>query len=248
MEDKNEFGASEGPSSSGEDSLQSKITREVGENIAKNALKAGSEKAKSLFDSYTKVDVLRPYFDVEPSAVRTQLIRSLYPRLKKDCQELPKDLYGPTMLAFTLSAVLLILMKTGVGADDAIVVSAEGTIMGRSFASSFGYWFTFSAILYSVGFIFNTELTGCEILSLTGYGLFSYCLCLLVTTTASLWSPYKAFNILWGTVGLLSSTRIGLGLRAQTKDIKQGTILGVLGFAIHWLWLLRLHKAYVGAG
>lgn len=53
-------------------------------------------------------------------------------------QELPKDLYGPTMLAFTLSAVLLILMKTASGVDDAVVISAEGTIMGTSFASSFG--------------------------------------------------------------------------------------------------------------
>lgn len=54
MADSNEFGALDDQSSV-EDSLQSKITREVGENIAKNALKAGSEKAKSLFDSYTKV-------------------------------------------------------------------------------------------------------------------------------------------------------------------------------------------------
>lgn len=45
-------------------------------------------------------------------------------------------MYGPTMLAFTLSAVLLVTMKS-TGAT----VRAEGTLMGTAFGLTFSYWF-----------------------------------------------------------------------------------------------------------
>lgn len=41
------------------------------------------------------------------------------------------------------------------------------------------YWATFSAILYTVGFIFNTALTGLELLTATGYAMFVYCIVLI---------------------------------------------------------------------
>lgn len=39
----------------GTPSFQEKLTRDIGENLAKNALKASSDKAKSFFDNYAKV-------------------------------------------------------------------------------------------------------------------------------------------------------------------------------------------------
>jgi hypothetical protein len=102
-------------------------------------------------------------------------------------------MYGPVMLNFTLAAVLLVLMKTsvhgkqvGVGPGFLVVGSpadltgtlvpsellqistgVEETLMGTALAVSFGYWITFSAMLYTVGFIFNTDLTGLQMLTLT---------------------------------------------------------------------------------
>ena len=38
-----------------------------------------------------------------------------------------------------------------------------------------------TSLLYAVGFIFNTTITLAELTTLTGYGLFSYCIVLIST-------------------------------------------------------------------
>lgn len=48
-----------------------------------------------------------------------------------------------------------------------ISTGAEETLMGTALAQSFGYWVTFSAMMYTVGFIFNTDLTGLQLLTVT---------------------------------------------------------------------------------
>ena len=107
-------------------------------------LDAGSKRAKTYFDSYARVDYLQPYFDLEPSDVRSRLIGSLVPKFAKD-QPIPQDLYGPTMLSFTLSAVLLIIMKNA--ETDRTGYNAEGTVMGTAFGIAFGYWMTVTGVL-----------------------------------------------------------------------------------------------------
>jgi len=152
-------------------------------------------------------------------------------------------MYGPVMLNFTLSAVLLVLMKTSVHGKR-IMTGAEETLMGTALAVSFGYWVTCSAILYTIGFIFNTELTGLQLLTHTGYGMFAYILCLVPGVVPSLTGDREVFNVLWMVLGTLSAARLAMVLRSRTTDKKQGSIVGGVAFAIHWLWLLRLHRGY----
>eukprot|EP00037_Helgoeca_nana_P002425 m.33703 g.33703 ORF g.33703 m.33703 type:complete len:259 (+) comp12587_c0_seq1:67-843(+) len=222
--------------------IGAKVTREIGQNIATNALQVGTAKAKSFFDTYARVDLLRPYFDHTPTEIRTRLLRSLWPRTFPE-ESTIVDMYGPVMLNFTLAAVLLVLMKTSVHGKQ-ISTGVEETLMGTALAVSFGYWITFSAMLYTVGFIFNTDLTGLQMLTLTGYGLFSYCLCLAPGVVQSLTGDRELFTVLWAVVGTLSAAKIGIVMREKTTDKKQGSIVGLVAFAIHWLWLLRLHRGY----
>jgi len=41
----------------------------------------GTKSAKRAFNLYANIDILRPYFDVEPNDVRNRLLYSLVPRL-----------------------------------------------------------------------------------------------------------------------------------------------------------------------
>eukprot|EP00038_Savillea_parva_P031593 m.88435 g.88435 ORF g.88435 m.88435 type:complete len:259 (+) comp9758_c0_seq2:53-829(+) len=218
------------------------VTREIGSKLASNALEAGTAKARSFFDTYARVDLLRPYFNHTPTDVRKRLLRSLWPRTFPD-ETTVVDMYGPVMLNFTLAGVLLVLMKTSVHGKQ-ITTGAEETLMGTALAVTFGYWITFSAMLYTVGFIFNTELTGLQLLTLTGYGLFAYCLCLIPGVMSSLTGDMEFFTLLWATVGTLSAAKIAVVMRSKTADKKQGLIVGAVGFVIHWFWLLRLHRGY----
>eukprot|EP00035_Acanthoeca_spectabilis_P024144 m.452518 g.452518 ORF g.452518 m.452518 type:complete len:253 (+) comp20344_c0_seq1:34-792(+) len=219
-----------------------KVTREIGQKIASNALEAGTAKAKTLFDTYARVDLLRPYFDHTPSDVRSRLFRSLWPRAAAD-EAVVVDMYGPVMLNFTLAGVLLVLMKTSVHGKQ-ISTGAEETLMGTALAQSFGYWVTFSAMMYTVGFIFNTDLTGLQLLTVTGYGLFAYCLCLIPGMVPSLTGDRELFTTLWAIFGTLSAAKIGVVMRSKTADKKQGALVFMAAFVIHWLWLIRLHRGY----
>lgn len=71
----------------------------------------GRKQVKETFNSYGRVDLLRPYFDVEPKQVRNRLLQSLIPR-KPSQMQVTNDMYGPLMLIFTLVALLLYTMKS----------------------------------------------------------------------------------------------------------------------------------------
>ena len=68
-----------------------------------------------------QIDILRPYFDVEPVQVRNRLLASFVPVLPtaKKQPSIPGDLYGPCMVIFTLIAILLCQMKGKLGKDSA---------------------------------------------------------------------------------------------------------------------------------
>jgi protein YIPF3 len=59
---------------------------------------------------YAHIDYLRPYFDVEPKDVLNRLLNSFLPT-KSNLDSLSNELYGPLMLIFTLSAILIYEMK-----------------------------------------------------------------------------------------------------------------------------------------
>ena len=47
--------------------------------IAGKMFELGTTKAKEAFSLYGRIDILRPYFDVEPSQVQKRLISALIP-------------------------------------------------------------------------------------------------------------------------------------------------------------------------
>ncbi|EGD72952.1 hypothetical protein PTSG_04683 [Salpingoeca rosetta] len=83
------------------------LTAAVGTQV----LKSGSESASRLVSTYGRIDLLRPYFDLDPKDLRQRLLASIWPRFARQPQAIATDLYGPMMLALTLSAVLLLSMK-----------------------------------------------------------------------------------------------------------------------------------------
>lgn len=72
---------------------------------------------KDTLNSYGRIDVFRPYFDVEPRQVRNRLVQSFIPR-KPSQMHVSNDLYGPTMIVLTLVALLLCSMKSSGYSND----------------------------------------------------------------------------------------------------------------------------------
>eukprot|EP01147_Barroeca_monosierra_P004709 gene4709-6816_t len=186
------------------------LTAAVGSQI----LQSSSKSASKLASTYGRIDVLRPYFDLEPKDLRQRLLNSLWPTFSRQPKVIAIDLYGPTMIALTLSAVLLLSMK-----HSGHVLRREGTLIGTSFAVSFGYWVTLTGIMYAFGFVFNTNVTILELLTVTGYSLFSYCIVLLTSHTMT---GHLDFYMAWLIFGLMGSLRLGGVLRSRTPDTKQG--------------------------
>jgi hypothetical protein len=70
-------------------------------------LSAGKERAQTLVNSYARLDLLRPYFDVEPADIRSRLIASLWPQFSRQPQVgcvavVPSRGGGIGLLAFSL--------------------------------------------------------------------------------------------------------------------------------------------------
>eukprot|EP00043_Microstomoeca_roanoka_P002689 m.39786 g.39786 ORF g.39786 m.39786 type:complete len:271 (+) comp11654_c0_seq1:285-1097(+) len=208
------------------------VTAAVGSQM----LRSGSESASKLVSTYARIDVLRPYFDLDPKDLRQRLLQSIWPRFTRQQQVIAADMYGPIMLALTLSAVLLLSMKS-----TGHILRREGTLIGTSFAVSFGYWISLAGIMYAFGFIFNTNVTVIELLAVTGYSLFSYCVVLL---SSHLMSGHLDFYVAWLTFGTLGALRLGLVLRSRTPDAKQGMIVFAAATAIHLFYVLYLQYAY----
>ncbi|VDO31830.1 unnamed protein product, partial [Heligmosomoides polygyrus] len=136
---------------------------------------AGTKQVQDTFKSYGRIDLFRPYFDVEPSQIRIRLLRSFIPRRPSQMVTSP-DLYGPTMVVLTMVALLLLNMKTS-----GFVVQ-NGTLMGTSFFASFGSWLFLSGLLYVLCFLFGAEIPMLQLASVFGYSMTSHCLVLLLTS------------------------------------------------------------------
>eukprot|EP00039_Didymoeca_costata_P000256 m.44850 g.44850 ORF g.44850 m.44850 type:complete len:245 (+) comp10153_c0_seq1:195-929(+) len=213
--------------------VESGAAAEIGKSLADNVLDAGSKQAKSFLDQYTSVDTMRPYFDVEPAQIRTRLLQSLRPQLSPK-QNIPGDLYGPLMLVFTLAGILLMGMK-------AAEHRAEGTLMGKAFGVSFGFWIGCTGMLYFLCFVFNTKITFTELLSTTGYGMFGFCLILLLDYIQS---GQFDFFLAWLVLGSLSALKVGLVLKSRTEDPKQGMLVAIIAFLFNWVYAYHLHYSY----
>uniref|UniRef100_UPI00398F02C3 protein YIPF3 n=1 Tax=Pristiophorus japonicus TaxID=55135 RepID=UPI00398F02C3 len=209
---------------------------QLGRDVADQVWQAGKRQASKAFNLYGNIDILRPYFDVEPIQVRNRLVESLIPvRMISFPQKVAGELYGPLMLVFTLVAILLHGMKTSG------TVIREGTLMGTAIGTCFGYWLGVSSFVYFLGYLCNAQITMLQMLSLLGYGLFGPCIVLIVTYNVHL---HSLFYLLWLVIGGLSTLRMVAVMLSRT--IGQTQRLAVCGMlaALHMVFLLYLHFAY----
>ncbi len=199
----------------------------------------GKQQARKVFDLYGNIDYLRPYFDVEPKTVLHRLVLSFLPlRPSGSQQKAVGELYGPLMIVFTLVAILLMGMK------DSGHTVREGTLMGTAIGVVFGYWFLASGLYYGVSFVCNTHITFLQVLSLTGYGMFAFCIVLLIGTTFHNTVSHTMFYTIWAVLGGLSSIRmVGVYLSRTSGRSHKLTIASVVA-SIHLLFLLYLHFSY----
>ncbi|NXB52909.1 YIPF3 protein, partial [Leucopsar rothschildi] len=196
----------------------------------------GKRQASRAFSLYANIDILRPYFDVEPVQVRARLLESMIPvKMINFPQKIAGELYGPLMLVFTLVAILLHGMKT----SDTII--REGTLMGTAIGTCFGYWLGVSSFMYFLAYLCNAQITMVQMLSLLGYGLFGHCITLFVTYNIHF---HSLFYIFWLVVGGLSTLRMVAVLVSRTVGHTQRLILCGTLAALHMLFLLYLHFAY----
>ncbi|XP_062505383.1 protein YIPF3-like [Corticium candelabrum] len=225
------------PPTSKPENYLNQMQTEIGKEMAGQMWQAGKQSARRAFDLYANVDLLRPYFDVEPRQVAKRLLQSLIPRLPSKEIRIEGDLYGPTVLTFTLVAILLLTMK----ASGHTV--REGTLMGTAIGVSFFYWLGTSLLYFFLAYLFNSSVSLNKVLSLVGYGMFGPCLCLLYSLLfhSNSGSP---FYLSWILLTGFSALRIGFALASTTLLRRHGFVLGSVAFGVHLLFVLYVKLAY----
>ncbi|UJR27748.1 hypothetical protein I4U23_009023 [Adineta vaga] len=199
---------------------------------------AGRTRAQQAINLYANLDYLRPYFDVEPKELVNRLLHSLVPRWPSPDENIKSELYGPSMIVFTLAAILIYQMKLSSHSIQ------DGTLIGTSFLVCFGYWIGSSFAISSMSYICNTRLNLMQILSINGYALFSHTIVLLLATFIHTGHDHLLFYGLWCIVGGVAAVRIMLIIMARTINPQYRALLGLFVVSIHMFFLLYLHFAY----
>ncbi|KAK6739068.1 hypothetical protein RB195_020879 [Necator americanus] len=198
---------------------------------------AGSKQMKDTFKSYGRIDIFRPYFDVEPSQVRIRLLRSFVPRRPSQMATSP-DLYGPSMVVLTMVALLLYNMKSSG------YVVQNGTLMGTSFFTCFGSWISLSGVLYVLCFLLGAEISMLQLVSVFGYSLTSQCLVLLLTSIYHTSHDHLFFFVLVGICCVPSAIRMGLLVCVHARIPSHRLILICAAIALHTLLIFYLHFGF----
>lgn len=211
------------------------FNQSMAQTVGAYMFNTGREKVQKTLNIYSHVDYLRPYFDVEPKDVLNRLLYSVVPIKNND---LTTELYGPLMILFTLCAIIIYQMKT---ANHTI---EDGTLIGTAFFVCFTYWLGLSFLASSTSFVCNSTIGFINYLSLIGYGMFSYCVVLLVGTFIHTSFDHFIFYVLW--VGLVGASGLKLANIVFTHtphpNYKIGLAIGI--FLVHMFFLLYIHFAY----
>jgi len=183
-----------------------------------------------------------------------RLKSSLLPTAKPSTTNLetgggPPELYGPVMLVFTLVAILLLGMKLSPSMSAHPTAMQEGTLMGTAFGLCFTYWFVGSLLYRFIAYLCSMELTVMGALSITGYGLFGYCLALVCHYLLFALAPILSLAALL-VFGGAASAKLGLTFYhdIQFKNWTQAAVAGGTIFAIHFLFLAYLRAYYASLG
>jgi len=165
-------------------------------------------------------------------------MHSLIPKLPSREDNVKPELYGPSMIAFTLAAILIYQMKLSNHSVQ------DGTLIGTSFLVCFGYWIGSSFAISSVSFICSTRLSLMQILSLNGYALFSHCVVLFIATFIHTKNDHLLFYSLWFFVSGLAAAKMASVIMARTLNQRYQLLLAAFVAATHMIFLLYLHFAY----
>jgi len=216
--------------------LQDKIVYEVAGRMFQQA----QTQAGGYMNLYANLELIKPYFDVELSTVLRRIKLSFVPRQSSELLTSgAPDLYGPTMLVFTLVAILLLGMKLSHKTVE------EGTLMGSAFGLCFSYWVMGSLGMRFAAYLCGMPLSLLEALSLSGYGLSGYCLGLVVHYLLHPISPVLSTVALLVAGGMSAATLACVfwaDLR-QRNQSKAAITAGCVG-AIHFLFLLYIRFFY----
>ncbi|ELR21136.1 Yip1 domain containing protein [Acanthamoeba castellanii str. Neff] len=216
--------------------LQDKIVYEVAGRMFQQA----QTQAGGYMNLYANLELIKPYFDVELSTVLRRIKLSFVPRQSSELLTSgAPDLYGPTMLVFTLVAILLLGMKLSHKTVE------EGTLMGSAFGLCFSYWVMGSLGMRFAAYLCGMPLSLLEALSLSGYGLGGYCLGLVVHYLLHPISPVLSTVALLVAGGMSAATLACVfwaDLR-QRNQSKAAITAGCVG-AIHFLFLLYIRFFY----
>ncbi|KAJ8299025.1 hypothetical protein KUTeg_023085 [Tegillarca granosa] len=219
--------------------VQEEARQRIGQHVTEMFWNAGKQQAKKAWSLYGNIDILRPYFNVEPHEVRARLLMSLIPQKPtNERQRVYRELYGPLMVIFTLIALLLFQMKT---AEHKV---EEGTLMGTAFGVCFTYWFGAAALVWFLAYVCNTRIAMLQILSMMGYSLVGHCLVLFLGTLIHTSHDHLFFYLLWAVIGGISALKMVCIVVSRTHGQSQRLIVCGAIVTLHLLFLLYLHFAY----
>ncbi|XP_052064299.1 protein YIPF3-like isoform X1 [Mytilus californianus] len=239
LENEPDIDAASEPGPTSKKSFGDDMRQRLTGNVTEMLWNSGKTQAKKAWSLYGNIDILRPYFDVEPHEVRQRLLFSLLPQKPSDQkQRVPRELYGPLMVVFTMIALLLFQMKT---AEHKV---EEGTLMGTAFGVCFTYWIGGAVFVWVLSYISNVHIALLQIMSMMGYGLFGPCIVLFLSTIIHTSHDHLFFYSMWAIFGGLSSLRMISIILSRTQGKSQRLLVcGVLA-ALHLLFLIYLHFAY----
>jgi len=213
------------------------MTPLIASSVGSYVFEAGKQRAQQALNIYSHIDYLRPYFDVEPKDVLNRLLNTFIPSLQ-NVQNLLTELYGPIMIIFTLSAILIYQMKV---ANHSV---QDGTLIGTAFFVCFSYWIGLSGLLSSSSFVCNSAISFTNFLSLIGYSMFSHCVVLLVGTFIHTNYDHVIFYLMWILVAGAAGLKLALVLFVHTPHPRYKLILAAVAFLSHMMFLIYLHFAY----
>lgn len=227
------------PRKAGDDGMIGDAQQTMRDTVTNMMWEAGKTQATKAWSIYGNIDLLRPYFDVEPKDVVKRMVNSLVPKPpSSNPTKVVKELYGPTMLVLTLIALLLYEMKTSGH------TVKEGTLIGTAFGTCFGYWGGCGTMAWLVAYVCNTHITYLQVLSMMGYSLTSHCAVVFLSTMIHTSHDHMLFYALWGIFGGLSSLRMLSILISRTHGPTQKLVIcGITAF-LNLTFLLYLHFAY----
>jgi protein YIPF3 len=221
-------------------SSESKSSESLFSMFGSTVWQEGRKRAESAMKPYASIDILRPYFDVEPNDILRRLMMAFVPihPAKLLTESIPAELYGPTMICFTLVALLLHEMKYSGH------TVAEGTLMGSALLTVFGYWMGVSAVLWTVAYVCSVQLRPMQINTILGYAMTGDCVVVLLSALIHAAQSHILFYVLWIVAGGLTSVRMVCLFSSRTEGRTEKIVVSSVAVVLHMCFMLYLHFAY----